>query len=144
MVEEILSTMLGLSPIDAIVLRGGIALANELIKPTATCADSEVLSDTPGRLRLRLASVKGAPATARRTEVRLLATPGVRGVEASSTTGSVLVSYDPARVSSAQLLQVARRSTAALRIIRSDESYSLKPVALKLVGRGAVESESVA
>ena len=50
----------------------------------------------PGRLRVKLAAIKKAPAAAKELEQRLRQEPGVARAIANPLTGSVLVHYDPA------------------------------------------------
>jgi len=49
----------------------------------------------PGRVRLRVARVKGNPSLAQRAQKRLANVPGVIQVEAKPVTGSLLIRYDP-------------------------------------------------
>ena len=72
--------------------------------------DLELIHDLPGRLRVRHPHVKGDPTLARAIEAELRQLPGVTQVEARSRTGSVLVYYDPQRLSKADLLRAAGRS----------------------------------
>ena len=58
----------------------------------------------PGRLRVKLADIKRAPAVARKLEERLQREPGVAEAVANPVTGSVLVHYDPRRTSSQTIL----------------------------------------
>jgi Heavy metal associated domain 2 len=60
-------------------------------------AAARLVSSTPGRLRVRLAGGDGRQAALRRVRDGLSGRPGVRAVETSAVTGSVLVHYDPAR-----------------------------------------------
>ncbi|MEX3789244.1 copper chaperone CopZ [Paraburkholderia youngii] len=57
----------------------------------------------PGRLRLKIASVKGNEARARFVETRLREVDGVRDVCANKLTGSLIVRFDPAIVSVAKI-----------------------------------------
>jgi hypothetical protein len=59
-----------------------------------------------GRVRLRIAALKGQPALARDVQKQLSALKVVRRVEVSPVTGSVLVIYDPA--DEAALMELGR------------------------------------
>jgi hypothetical protein len=54
-----------------------------------------VMHHVPGRLRVRLAEVKGNPGKARNVVQQFTAMPGVASVESSTLTGSVVIYYDP-------------------------------------------------
>lgn len=56
-----------------------------------------ITSSIPGRLRLRHASLR-APVAARAAQATASAIPGVRAAVANAAAGSLLVTYDPARV----------------------------------------------
>ncbi len=53
----------------------------------------KVVHALPGRVRLKVARVKGNPALARQTEKKLARVPGIIQVEAKSDTGSLLIHY---------------------------------------------------
>lgn len=57
-----------------------------------------------GRLRLRMDAVKSQPRLAARLHERLMAVSGIRRVEVKSRTGSVLLTYDPRALGSADFL----------------------------------------
>lgn len=48
----------------------------------------------PGRVRLKVAKLRGNPDLARQAETRLQQVPGIQRVEARPTTGSLLIYYD--------------------------------------------------
>ena len=54
----------------------------------------KVVHALPGRVRLKVAKVKGNPALARQAEKKLAQVPGIRQVEAKADTGSLLIHYD--------------------------------------------------
>jgi hypothetical protein len=58
----------------------------------------------PGRLRVRSAQIKGNPHRAAAVQRTLLQTAGLLSAEVSTTTGSVVIHYDPHRVDSDTLL----------------------------------------
>ena len=58
----------------------------------------------PGRLRVRIAALKKAPEAALQVEQALSQEPGVADVMVSPLTGSVLIYYDPARITPTTLL----------------------------------------
>jgi Heavy metal associated domain 2 len=53
----------------------------------------------PGRLRVKLAGIKKAPAAAKELERALLREPGVAEATANPVTGSMLIHYDPQQIS---------------------------------------------
>ena len=57
-----------------------------------------------GRLRLRLDAVKSRPALAEQLHRHLMAVSGIHRVEIKARTGSVLLTYDPRALGSAQFL----------------------------------------
>ncbi len=54
----------------------------------------KVVHALPGRVRLKLAKVKGNPALARQAQEKLTQVPGIRQVEVKPITGSLLIHYD--------------------------------------------------
>jgi hypothetical protein len=54
----------------------------------------KVVHALPGRVRLKVAKVKGNPAMAREAEEKLAKVPGIKQVEAKPGTGSLLIHYD--------------------------------------------------
>ena len=57
-----------------------------------------------GRLRLRIDALKSQPRLASRLNVQLMAVSGIRNVEVKSRTGSVLLTYEPHALGSADFL----------------------------------------
>jgi copper chaperone CopZ len=78
----------------------------------------EVRHRLPGRLRLRLAPLRGDPEGAARLAASLAAAPGVHEVRAHPRTGSVLVQYDPARVDADELVERARAAAGTDLVLR--------------------------
>ncbi len=54
----------------------------------------KVVHALPGRVRLKVAKVKGNPALARKAQEKLAKVPGIKQVEAKPGTGSLLIHYD--------------------------------------------------
>ena len=54
----------------------------------------KVVHALPGRVRLKVARVKGNPALARQAQEKLAQVPGIKRVEAKADTGSLLIHYD--------------------------------------------------
>jgi len=67
---------------------------------------SQYVHHVPGRLRVRVPGVKGNLEEAVWWEKRIRAQRGVKNVQASPLTGSVLVHYDPATASVSTLSQM--------------------------------------
>jgi hypothetical protein len=61
----------------------------------------------PGRVRLKVAKVKGNPGLARKAQEKLAAVPGIQQVEANPLTGSVLVLFDLATLAAESLEPLA-------------------------------------
>lgn len=66
----------------------------------------KVVHALPGRVRFRVARVKGNPALARRAQEKLARVPGIRKVEAQPDTGSLLVHYEMAELCSEEAMHV--------------------------------------
>ena len=62
--------------------------------------DIRLVHAIPGRIRLKLDGIKGNPEQARDIESRLGTVRGIHRVEASSLTGSVVATFDPALLES--------------------------------------------
>ena len=73
---------------------------------------NQYVHHVPGRLRVRVPSIKGNLAEASSLEKRIRAQRGVKNVQTSSLTGSVLVHYDPATASVFTLSQIMLCSAA--------------------------------
>jgi len=73
-----------------------------------------VSNAVPGRARLRVPGVRGKPLLATRLADRLSSDGGVHGVRASSVTGSLLVSFDPACLDVRALMASVRRHARAV------------------------------
>jgi hypothetical protein len=63
----------------------------------------QIVHFLPGRVRVKLPRLKGNTALTREVERTLTALPGIRHVETSATTGSVLVLYEPCLLASLDL-----------------------------------------
>ena len=61
-----------------------------------------------GRLRVKVADVKGSPRVAALVEAQLAELQGVDDVSANPLTGSVLVLYEPAQVGVEEIMEVLR------------------------------------
>ena len=69
----------------------------------------------PGRARLRVPALRGAPALAHAVQARLGGHTGIRDVTTNVITGSVLVRFEPRRLDVRRLLAAVARETAAAR-----------------------------
>jgi len=65
----------------------------------------KVVHALPGRVRLKLAQVKGDLELARKAQEKFAAVPGIQKVEANPVTGSLLVLYDLATPLAAETLE---------------------------------------
>ena len=70
--------------------------------------DSTYAHVLQGRLRIKVAGVKGSPEGAARVEARLASIDGVFAVAANPMTGSVLVQYDPATAQQGEIVEALR------------------------------------
>ncbi len=71
-------------------------------------AHGRVVSDTPGRLRIRVHHPRRHSEVMGRTRDHLEGKPGIRGVETNSTTGSVTVKYDAQQASPHDVLAMLK------------------------------------
>lgn len=65
----------------------------------------QVVHALPGRVRLKVAKVKGNPELARKAQEKFAAVPGIQKVEANPLTGSVLVFFDLAASVAAETIE---------------------------------------
>ena len=77
--------------------------AGGLPRPLRLLEAVTVLSDIPGRARLAVAGVRDDPRHGARLAERLRALRGVQSVQANRLTGSLLVRYDPDRLTLDQI-----------------------------------------
>jgi copper chaperone CopZ len=69
---------------------------------------SYYVHDVPGRLRVKIPTLKGNAATAEKIQELLKTLCGIRDITASTVTGSVIVNYDNDTVSSRQILDILK------------------------------------
>jgi cation transport ATPase len=67
------------------------------------------LHTVPGRLRLKMPALKGSPEMARKIQGAVSEIHGVEATAINTLTGSLLVNYDPAEVSSREILDTLGR-----------------------------------
>lgn len=73
-----------------------------------------VVHALPGRVRLKVAQVKGNPALARQAQKQLARVPGIRQVEATPGTGSLLIHYDEDQLFSTASLEILSETLGEL------------------------------
>ena len=66
-----------------------------------------IVSVVPGRVRLRLPELKN-PSLAGELLPKIQGIPGVKAAEIKTLTGSLLIEYDPALISTERLLELGR------------------------------------
>ena len=66
--------------------------------PTAPATVKIVFVAVRGRARLRVEGIRGRPASAAGLQAHIAGAPGIRQAHASSTTGNILVLFDPAKI----------------------------------------------
>jgi copper chaperone CopZ len=71
-------------------------------------AVSAYLHALDGRLRVKVAAVKGSPQKAQEIECQLQQFDGLKQVTANPTTGSVLILYDPRRITQEKVLETLK------------------------------------
>jgi hypothetical protein len=72
----------------------------------------KVVHALPGRVRLKVARVKGNPPLAREAGAKLAKVPGIRQVETQPTTGSLLIRYDTAELFAVTSLEILSATLA--------------------------------
>lgn len=73
-----------------------------------------VMHAHPGRVRLKLPQIKRDPGFAREVKELLGPVPGIKKVETSSLTGSLLILYDSSRIGSLETLEALEPVAEAL------------------------------
>ena len=126
-VEELVTTALGLSGPEALALKLGAMVVADLLKrpQVSQSADSSILSSTPGRVRLSAPGLKGSAKLARRIEERLGQLPGVEKVSASTLTSTALVTFDPHQIDATAISRALRLSGLALRVVLPAPEYRI-------------------
>jgi hypothetical protein len=84
----------------------------------------QIVHFLPGRLRLKVASLKNAPGLAQKIEQELATVPGVKRAEVKVITGSLLLEYE----------QAALKSPATLDGLRAAVERALPPPDAELLG----------
>src|SRR5690348_2627702 len=85
----------------------------------------QIIHALPGRIRVHLSRWSGLGASALETHICQI--QGVRQVQATTATGNVLISFDPAKTSEATLLQDLQKQD--LVTIQTQPRTSLPPAA---------------
>jgi len=62
--------------------------------------------NVPGRLRVKIPTLKGRPARIRAVEDLLMILDGAENVKTNPLTGSVVVNYDPDQINGRQIIQL--------------------------------------
>src|SRR5690349_24043425 len=83
--------------------------------PTAPATVRIVFVAVRGRARLHVEGIRGRPACAARLQARIAGALGVRQASASSTTGNVLVLFDPAKIDLRSLIDAIARDAVEAR-----------------------------
>ena len=127
MTDEIVTTLLGLTGVEALAVRISTRAIGELFQHPRTDPNEPVaiLSSVPGRMRLRAAALKRSLAAAARVESALGSVPGVKSFEANPVTGTVLVTYADGAVLPEEIQLAVGRATAAFRVEKVDGGYQL-------------------
>jgi copper chaperone CopZ len=105
------------------------------LRLVAAPAGVEVVSQAPGRMRARVAGLRGNPDLADDLVKSLRTVKGARVVRANVTTGSVLIHFDPARASAERLVRAIAdvRSSRAIAELFPRDDDPLE-IGLALVG----------
>lgn len=90
--------------------------------------DDRIVSTTPGRVRIRLAALRGQPELGRTVSDQLATLDGVRTVSASARTGTLLVTFAPSDLTDGQVL-----AAAAAACMRAESGGTPRSKHLRLV-----------
>jgi copper chaperone CopZ len=71
---------------------------------------TDYLHALDGRMRIKIAAVKGSPAIAEEVTGYLLGSHGIEKVNANPITGNVLVLYDTSHISQGRILQLLKEA----------------------------------
>jgi hypothetical protein len=74
----------------------------------------KVVHALPGRVRLKVARVKGNPPLAREAQEKLAKVPGIQRIETKPTTGSLLIHYDTGELFSLTSLEILSATLAEI------------------------------
>lgn len=84
--------------------------------------DVRLVHFLPGRVRLKIAALKGNPVRARQLSDAFTGVPGVSHIECNTLTGSALIQYDPRRIvqsdAASALAAILRRELPGLDVER--------------------------
>jgi heavy-metal-associated domain-containing protein len=93
--------------------------------PGTLAVHGQVVSDTPGRLRVRLHPSARSTTVMHRLQEHVEDKPGIDSVETKSSTGSLLVQYDPNRWSIPELLDLLYEAGLVLHDVLTEETPEL-------------------
>jgi hypothetical protein len=100
---------------EALTVEVGCTVITKLIDQSGSVSHGQIqlLSNVPGRTRMKIPAVKKAPDAARRVEDVLRAQPWVHRVTANPVTGTVLVNYEKTGISPRFVEEIARLALSA-------------------------------
>jgi len=110
------------------------ALGLRVVSSRRTGPATVVLSDLPGRARLRVPGLQGDPMSQARVGAELRDVAGVADVRANTLTGTVLVRYDPERTGVAQIRARLERPAPPARRRAGTQRAGIDGRQLALVG----------
>jgi Heavy metal associated domain 2 len=103
--------------------KGQISAANVVRGGACVPApEIEIVHRLPGRVRIRAAWLKGNAGAGQDPKRRLAEITGVKAVTANTSTGSLLVEYDPATVAPGKIIDALGASGCSARAAKSVES----------------------
>ena len=94
--------------LPAVLSELGEFAVRQVVSTGAHPTDASVVSDVPGRLRVRVPNLRGEPDATRQLERRLASLAGVARAQVNAATGSVLIEYDP-RLTTVERVYAATR-----------------------------------
>ena len=103
---------------------------------------ANVVSDTPGRLRIRVRPERRRSDFMQRVQAHVGGKHGIKGVETNANTGSVTVKYDPSQHSSADVWSMLRDLGVVAETVTGEDLPGLDAGGSSETGAGIVNAVS--
>lgn len=103
---------------------------------------AQVVSDTPGRLRIRVRPERRRSDFMQRVQSHVGGKQGIRGVDTNANTGSVTVKYDPAHHSAADVWSMLHDLGVVAEAVTGEELPGLDTSGSSAAGAGIIDAVS--
>lgn len=105
------------------LMLGELLMGSRMLGKRAPEVPFEIVHSLPGRLRVRVAALRGQQASAREVVALLTATPGVNSASANALTGTMLIHFDDGPEIRAALVEALEGAAASLTTAKAEAAH---------------------